>query len=53
LFTYFGLKLLYALRHGPLHFGRAGARTGVPPIPEIVYTGTYTVNRLNVDQFLS
>jgi ABC-type sugar transport system substrate-binding protein len=47
LFTYFGLRLLYELRHSPLRL-----TPGVLPIPEKVYTGTYTVTRANVDLFL-
>jgi ABC-type sugar transport system substrate-binding protein len=51
LFTYFGLRLLYDLRHSPLRLSADDKKAGVLPIPELVYTGTYTVTRENVQLF--
>jgi ribose transport system substrate-binding protein len=52
LFTYFGLKLLYEIHHSPLKLTSDDAKAGVLPIPELVYTGTYTVTRENVALFI-
>ncbi len=52
LFTYYGLKLLFDLRHSPLKFTDDDKRAGLFPIPQSVQTGSYTVTRENVDLFL-
>jgi ribose transport system substrate-binding protein len=52
LFTYFGLHLLFEIRHSPLRLTTDDKAAGVVPIPQIVYTGSYTVTRENVGLFL-
>jgi ABC-type sugar transport system substrate-binding protein len=53
LFTYYGLKLLYDVRHSPLKLTANDPAAGLAPIPEAVYTGSYTVTRENVEVFLT
>jgi ABC-type sugar transport system substrate-binding protein len=52
LFTYFGLRLLFELRHSPLKLCADDKAAGICPVPDVVYTGSYTVTRDNVDVFI-
>jgi ABC-type sugar transport system substrate-binding protein len=53
LFTYQGVKALYEVVHNTLHFTRDDRRAGISPIPVYYNTGTFIVDRSNVDVFLS
>ncbi len=53
LFTWFGVRLLYELRHSPLRLTSDDRAAGVLPVPQVVYTGNFTVTRDNVDLFLA
>ena len=52
LFTYYGVKVLFEVRHSRLKFTADDKKAGVVPIPNILYTGSYTVTKANVDLFL-
>ncbi len=52
LFTYWGAKVLYDMRHSPLRLTPNDAKTGVLRVPDTLYTGTYLVTTENVDSFL-
>ena len=52
LFTYQGVKALYAVVHNTLKFTSDDQAAGVVPIPINYNTGTYTVTSENVDLFL-
>lgn len=52
LFTYYGVKVLFEINHTPLHFTSDDKAAGILPIPEVFYTGTYTVTKENVDLFI-
>jgi ABC-type sugar transport system substrate-binding protein len=53
LFTYQGVKALYEVVHNTLHFTADDRRAGISPIPVYYNTGTFIVDRSNVDVFLS
>jgi hypothetical protein len=52
LFTYVGVRLLFEIRHSPLRLTADDKAAGILPIPQLVYTGSYTVTRENVGLFL-
>ena len=52
LFTYFGLRVLFELNHSSLKLCADDKAAGICPAPDIVYTGSYTVTRDNVDIFI-
>jgi ribose transport system substrate-binding protein len=52
LFTYFGVKALYEIRHSPLKFTSNDRAAGIWPIAVNYNTGAYTITRDNVDLFL-
>ena len=52
LFTYYGVKMLFDIHHSPLRFTADDRAAGVIPVPQILYTGSYTVTQANVDMFL-
>jgi ribose transport system substrate-binding protein len=52
LFTYFGLRILFEVNHSPLKLSADDKAAGICPTPDVVYTGSYTVTRDNVDVFL-
>jgi len=52
LFTYFGLRVLFELRHSTLKLCADDKAAGVSCVPDVIYTGSYTVTRENVDIFL-
>jgi ribose transport system substrate-binding protein len=52
LFTYFGLRILFELNHSPLKLCADDKAAGIRPAPDVVYTGSYTVTRDNVDIFI-
>ncbi len=52
LFTYFGLRILFELNHSPLRLCADDKAAGIRPAPDVVYTGSYTVTRENVDIFI-
>ena len=52
LFTYYGLRLLFDLNHSRVKFSKNDKLAGLYPVPETIYTGSYTVTRENVDAFL-
>ena len=52
LFTYFGLRVLFELNHSSLKLCANDKAAGVSPVPDIIYTGSYTVTRDNVDVFI-
>jgi ABC-type sugar transport system substrate-binding protein len=52
LFTYMGVKALFAVNHSPLRFTADDRAAGIVPIPVKYDTGTYTVTRENVELFL-
>ena len=45
LFTYYGINLLFDVRHTSLKFTKNDRQAGVVPIPEIFYTGSYIVTK--------
>jgi ABC-type sugar transport system substrate-binding protein len=53
LFTYQGVKALFDIVHPRVHFTKDDRKAGVVPVPEVYYTGTYTVTRENVEYFLA
>jgi len=53
LFTYEGVKALRDVVHNTLKFTSDDAKAGVVPIPIYFSTGTYVVNKDNVDLFLT
>jgi ABC-type sugar transport system substrate-binding protein len=52
LFTYFGLRILFELNHSTLTLCADDKAAGICPAPDVVYTGSYTVTRDNVDIFI-
>jgi ribose transport system substrate-binding protein len=52
LFTYFGLRFLFELNHSTMKLCADDKAAGICPAPDIVYTGSYTVTRDNVDIFI-
>jgi len=52
LFTYQGVKALHDVVHNTLKFTSDDKKAGVVPIPIYYSTGTYVVNKDNVDVFL-
>jgi ABC-type sugar transport system substrate-binding protein len=52
LFSHFGVKALFEVRHSTVRFTSDDAKAGVVPIPEIFYCGAYTVTKENVGYFL-
>ncbi len=52
LFTYYGTRVLFDINHTSLRFTENDKQAGVSPVPEIFYTGSYTVTEDNVDLFL-
>jgi len=52
LFTYLGLRVLFEIKHSPLKLCADDKAAGICPAPDIVYTGSYTVTRDNVDIFI-
>jgi ribose transport system substrate-binding protein len=52
LFTYFGLRILFELNHSALKLSADDKAAGICPAPDVVYTGSYTVTRDNVDIFI-
>lgn len=52
LFTYYGLRLLFDLNHSRVKFSKNDKQVGLKPVPDTIYTGSYTVTRENVDAFL-
>ena len=47
-----GLRVLFELNHSPLKLCADDKAAGICPAPDVVYTGSYTVTRANVDIFL-
>ena len=52
LFTYQGVKALFDVVHNSLHFTGNDAQAGITPIPSYYDTGTFLIDRDNVDVFL-
>jgi ABC-type sugar transport system substrate-binding protein len=52
LFTYYGVKALRDFAHATVSITPNGRDAGISPIPVNYNTGTFTVTRDNVDQFL-
>ena len=52
LFTYQGVKALFDYVHNTLHFTPDDKKAGISPIPVNYNTGTFIVDRSNVDLFL-
>jgi ABC-type sugar transport system substrate-binding protein len=52
LFTYQGLKALFDVVHNRLNFTADDRRAGITPIPVHYNTGTYAIDRSNVDLIL-
>jgi ABC-type sugar transport system substrate-binding protein len=52
LFTYFGVKALFEIRHSPIKFTSNDRAAGIWPIAVNYNTGAYTITRENVDLFL-
>jgi ABC-type sugar transport system substrate-binding protein len=53
LFTYYGVKALHDYAHATVPITPNGRDAGISPIPVNYNTGTFTVTRANVDQFLA
>jgi ABC-type sugar transport system substrate-binding protein len=53
LFTYQGVKALFDVVHNSLHFTSDDAKAGITPIPSYYDTGTFLIDRGNVDVFLT
>jgi ABC-type sugar transport system substrate-binding protein len=53
LFTYMGVRALFDVNRARVQFTRDDKSLGIAPIPEVYYTGTYTVTSQNVDYFLA
>ena len=52
LFTYQGVKALFAYVHNTVHFTSDDKKAGISPIPVNYNTGTFIVDRTNVNIFL-
>jgi ABC-type sugar transport system substrate-binding protein len=52
LFTYQGVRALFDVVHNSLHFTSNDAKAGISPIPVYYNTGTFIVDRSNIDLFL-
>lgn len=52
LFTYQGVRALFDVVHNSLHFTPDDAKAGISPIPVCYNTGTFIVDRTNVDAIL-
>ena len=52
LFTYQGVKALFEVVHSRLKFTADDVKAGISPIPVYYNTGTFTINRDNVDLLL-
>jgi ribose transport system substrate-binding protein len=52
LFTYQGVKALFEVVHNSLHFTSDDTKAGITPIPSYYDTGTFLIERGNVDVFL-
>ena len=52
LFTYQGVKALFDVVHNSLHFTSNDAQAGITPIPSYYDTGTFLIDRSNVNVFL-
>lgn len=52
LFTYQGVRALFDVVHNGLHFSGNDARAGISPIPVYYNTGTFVVDKSNVDLLL-
>jgi ABC-type sugar transport system substrate-binding protein len=52
LFTYQGLRALFDVVHNSLHFTSNDLKAGISPIPVYYNTGTFTVDKSNVDVVL-
>lgn len=53
LFTYQGLKALFAVVHNTLQFTASDSKAGIAPIPVYYNTGSFIVDSQNVDVFLA
>ncbi len=53
LFTYYGVRALYDYVHATLKLSQDDRRAGIHPIPVNYNTGTFTITRDNIDQFLT
>lgn len=51
-FTYYGVKLLYDVRHSRVKFSKNDAKAGVSKIPVNIETGFLDVSSKNIDLFL-
>ena len=52
LFTYQGVRALFDVVHNSLRFSANDAKAGISPIPVYYNTGTFIVDRSNVDLML-
>jgi ribose transport system substrate-binding protein len=52
LFTYQGVRALFDVVHNSLHFSGNDAKAGISPIPVYYNTGTFVVDKSNVDLLL-
>ncbi len=52
LFTYQGVKSLFEVNHNTLRFSENDAKAGISPIPVYYNTGTFVVDKSNVDFLL-
>lgn len=53
LFTWIGVQALVEINHSPLTFTSNDRALGLYPVPNIYHTGSYTITRENVAQFLN
>jgi ribose transport system substrate-binding protein len=49
--TYLALQMLYDLRNDRIKFTGDWRKIGVNPLPPVVDTGTFVIDRTNVDSF--
>ena len=49
--AYLALQMLYDLRNGRIKFTDDWRKVGVNPLPPVVDTGTFVIDKRNVDEF--
>jgi len=52
LFTWYGAQLLFDMVHGTNSFSNNDQRAGIAPVPDLIITGSFEVDKSNIDLFI-
>ena len=53
LFTWYGAQLLFDMVHGIHSFSNNDAGAGIAPVPDLIITGSFEVDKSNIDLFVN